>query len=118
ALKRPAPSSTAVSSRKKARVNAHDALFSVSQSLDTFGERMSTATRDLTEVLRTTNTNSSPERRARALEVVTTEEDWLPLADQIRLGRLVGEGRMADEYMAWGRKGEEKRKSWVCMTLG
>ncbi|KAJ6525030.1 hypothetical protein DFH09DRAFT_936886 [Mycena vulgaris] len=116
--KRRAESSTAdAPSKKKMRVNAHDALFSVSQSLDTFGERMSTATRDLTEVLRTSNTNSSPERRARALEIVRREV-WLPLRDRIRLGSLVGKGQTADEYVSWTREGSPERKAWVCMTLG
>ncbi|KAJ7784895.1 hypothetical protein DFH07DRAFT_726602 [Mycena maculata] len=118
AQKRPAASLTAdTSSRKKARVNPQDALFSVSRSLETFGERMSTATRELTDVLRTTNTNSSPERRARALEVVHREK-WLPLADHIRLGGLVGKGQVADEYMSWTREGSPERKTWVCVTLG
>ncbi|KAJ7503862.1 hypothetical protein B0H11DRAFT_1615818, partial [Mycena galericulata] len=115
--RRAASSSADVSSKKKARVNPQDALFSVSQSLNTFGERMSTATRDLTDVLRTSNTNSSPERRARALEVVH-KELWLPLPDRIRLGGLVGKGQVADEYMSWSRAGSPERKTWVCMTLG
>lgn len=99
------------------RVNPQDALLSVSRSLDTFGERMSTATRDLTEVLCTSNTNSSPERRARALEIVHKEK-WLSMRDRIRLGGLVGKGQMADEYMSWAREGSPERKSWVCSTLG
>ncbi|KAF7369492.1 hypothetical protein MVEN_00278900 [Mycena venus] len=104
-------------SRKKVRVNAQDALVSVSRSLNVFGERMSTATLELTDVLRTSNTNSSPERRARALEFVHKEQ-WLQLPDRIRLGRLVAKGQMADEYMSWAREGSPERKTWVCMELG
>ncbi|KAJ7885598.1 hypothetical protein B0H13DRAFT_1628219 [Mycena leptocephala] len=116
--KRPSASLTADgTSKKKARFNAQEALFSVGSALNTFGERMSTATRELMEVLRTSNTNSSPERRARALEVVH-RETWLPLPDRIRLGRLVGKGQTADEYMSWSRAGSPERKTSVCMTLG
>ncbi|KAJ6484595.1 hypothetical protein C8R45DRAFT_829437, partial [Mycena sanguinolenta] len=116
--KRPAePSNADISSKKKARVKPQDALFSVSQALTTFSDRMSTATRELTDVLRMSNTNSSPERRARALEGVRTET-WLPLPDRIRLGGMVGKGQLADEYMSWSREGSPERKTWVCMTLG
>jgi hypothetical protein len=111
--KRRATSSVASSagavSRKKARVHAQDALVSVSRSLDIFGERMSTATRDLTDVLRTGNANSSPEHRSRALEVVHRER-WLQLPDRIRLGGLVGKGQMADEYMSWHARARRSAK--------
>ncbi|KAJ7710774.1 hypothetical protein B0H17DRAFT_1190465 [Mycena rosella] len=116
--KRRAASSTAdKSSRKKAHLNPQDALLSVSRSLDAFGERMSTATRELTEVLRTTNTNSTPERRKTALNLAKKEK-WLNVADQLRLGRLVGTGQTADEYMSWAREGSPERKSWVSDALG
>ncbi|KAJ7019458.1 hypothetical protein C8F04DRAFT_894171, partial [Mycena alexandri] len=105
-------------SKKKICVNAHNALVSVSQSLDTFGERMSNATRNLTDVLRASNTNSSPERRSRALEIVKEKEGWLSRVDRIRLGRLVGKGQIADEYMSWARSSSPERKTWVCMELG
>ncbi|KAJ7938977.1 hypothetical protein B0H13DRAFT_2301179 [Mycena leptocephala] len=73
--KRPAVLSTAETvSKKKVRINPQDALFSVSRSLNTFGQQMSTTTRELTDVHRTTNTNSSPERCAPALEVVHNEK--------------------------------------------
>jgi len=98
------------------RANAQDALVSVSCSLDVFGEQISTATRELTDILRTSNTNSSPERRACALEFVHKEQ-WLQLPNQIRLGRLVAKGQMADEYMLWVREGSPERKTWVCMEL-
>ncbi|KAJ7222975.1 hypothetical protein B0H12DRAFT_1328948 [Mycena haematopus] len=83
--KRPAAPSTAAdaSSKKKARAGPNDALLSVSQALNTFGENMKTATRELTDVLRTSNTNSSPERRGRALELAR-KETWLALTDRIR----------------------------------
>ncbi|KAJ7736087.1 hypothetical protein B0H16DRAFT_1237008, partial [Mycena metata] len=90
----------------------------MSQSLDTFGERMSTATRNLTDVLRASNTNSSPERRSRALQMINEKEGWLPLADRIRLGRLIRKGQIADEYMAWARSTSPERKMWVCTELG
>ncbi|KAJ7342949.1 hypothetical protein DFH08DRAFT_703266 [Mycena albidolilacea] len=62
------------------------------------------------DILRTGNANSSPERRARALEVVHRER-WLQLPDRIRLGGLVGKGQMADGYISWAREGSPERKT-------
>ncbi|KAJ6469925.1 hypothetical protein C8R45DRAFT_764261, partial [Mycena sanguinolenta] len=111
------PTTGDTSSKKRARANPNDALFSVSQALNTFGENMKAATRELTEVLRTSNTNSSPERRGRALELAR-KETWLGLTDRIRFGGIVWQGEMADEYISWAREGSPERKSWVCAQLG
>ncbi|KAK6972297.1 hypothetical protein R3P38DRAFT_2812333 [Favolaschia claudopus] len=87
------------------------------RSVDEFGVHFSKATGGLTDALNASNTNSSPERRSHALALVA-KESWLDLPDRIKLGSLVGDGQLADEYMAWARAGERERKTWVSMKLG
>ncbi|KAK7014660.1 hypothetical protein R3P38DRAFT_3205597 [Favolaschia claudopus] len=96
---------------------AQDAFTKVTDSLNLFGNQMSSATHDLTEALRQSNNNSSPERRRAALKTVQAEK-WLPLGDRLRLGNLVGKGQTADEYLSWAEAGSPERKAWVGMTLG
>ncbi|KAJ7354263.1 hypothetical protein DFH08DRAFT_804182 [Mycena albidolilacea] len=46
------------------------------------------------------------------------KEKWLGLPDRIRLGRLVGEGQVADEYMSWTREDRRSAKHGLVLHLG
>ncbi|KAK7025905.1 hypothetical protein R3P38DRAFT_3531877 [Favolaschia claudopus] len=73
AKRRAAASKSDTASTKKAKTDTHAAMFAVSKSLDKFGVHFSKATGGLTDALNASNTNSSPKRRSRALELVAKE---------------------------------------------
>ncbi|KAJ7060270.1 hypothetical protein C8F01DRAFT_932948, partial [Mycena amicta] len=113
--KRPAPMAAAsVTARKKARVSAENVL---ATSVDNFGDKMMQSTRELTDALRNSNNNSSPERRKSAFDLVH-KETWLERSDCSRLSALMRNGTIADEYISYAAQAEEERKSWVCEQLG
>ncbi|CAK5262643.1 unnamed protein product [Mycena citricolor] len=79
-LKKCSIAAAPTSSRKKS--HHEDRIIAVRKSLNVFREHMTAASNNVTEVLRVTNKNSSPEQRMRAF-ALARDKEWLPVADQI-----------------------------------